>query len=101
VERTRILIHIIDMAACDGRDPVRDYRAINSELRAYSAVLCKKPQVIVANKMDLEGAQENLEVFKRAVKRKVYPICALRSEGVEGLIEDIAKRLQKSSRQDR
>ncbi|TAM37519.1 Obg family GTPase CgtA, partial [bacterium] len=55
IERTRILIHIIDMAGFEGRDPLEDYKKINLELKAYSPEIYKKPQIVAANKMDLEG----------------------------------------------
>lgn len=93
VERTKILIHLIDMSGFEGRDPIEDYKVINSELKNYSKDVLKKHQIIAANKMDIEGAQENLERFKKAVKKKVYPISALNKQGLEDLIEAVAKRL--------
>lgn len=93
IERTRILIHLIDMASFEARDPVEDYKAINRELKNYSKEVYKKPQIIAANKMDLEGSSNNLERFKKAVKKKVYPISALKKEGLEELIEAAARRL--------
>ncbi len=74
VERTRILIHLIDMSGFEGRDPVEDYKTINNELRKYSKDVAKKFQIVAANKMDLEGAWENLERFKKVIKKKIYPI---------------------------
>jgi len=93
IERTKILVHLIDMSGIEGRDPLEDYKVINEELRDYSYEVAKKPQVIAANKMDLEGAEENLKRFKRAVKKKVYPVSALKKEGLEELVEAIAKKL--------
>jgi len=93
IERTRLLIHIVDMAAVDGRDPAQDYKIINQELKSYSHEVALKPQIIVANKMDLEGAKENLERFKKAIRKKVYPISALNKEGLEELIGAIAKKI--------
>lgn len=93
VERTKVLVHLIDMSGFEGRDPIQDYKIINSELKKYSPSVLKKPQIITANKMDLEGAQENLERFKKAVKKKVFPISALQKEGLEELIEAVAKRV--------
>lgn len=93
IERTKILLHLIDMSGSEARDPVEDYRAINKELKNYSKEVGKKSQVIAANKMDLEGASENLERFKKLIKKKIYPISALRKEGLEELIEAIRKRL--------
>jgi len=93
IERTKILLHLIDMSGSEARDPVEDYRTINKELKNYSKEVCKKSQIIAANKMDLEGASENLERFKKLIKKKVYPISALKKEGLEELIETIRKRL--------
>jgi len=93
VERTKILLHLIDMAGFEGRDPIEDYRKINKELREYNKEVAKKQQFIVANKMDLEGAEENLARFKRVIKKKVYPISALEKQGLEELIEGISKKI--------
>jgi GTP-binding protein len=93
VERTKILLHLIDMSASEGRDPVEDYRTINKELKIYSQEVYKKSQILVANKMDLEGTGKNLERFRKVINRKVYPISALKKEGLEELVEAISKRL--------
>jgi GTP-binding protein len=93
VERTKLLIHLVDISGSEGRDPVEDYKIINKELRNYSKEICNKPQLIVANKMDLECAGANLERFKKAIKKKIYPISALKKEGLEELIEAFSKRL--------
>ncbi|MBU1870491.1 MAG: GTPase ObgE [Candidatus Omnitrophica bacterium] len=93
VERTKILLHLIDMAGFEGRDPIEDYRTINEELKSYSKEVYKKPQIIAANKMDLEGAKKNLTRFKKAIKKKVYPISALKKEGLEELIEAVNTKL--------
>lgn len=93
VERTRLLVHLIDMAATEARDPLQDYRIINGELKKYSPVLAKKKQLIVANKMDLPDAKINLERFRNKVKKKVYPISALNKTGLEELVEGIRKLL--------
>ncbi|MDD5692556.1 MAG: GTPase ObgE [Candidatus Omnitrophica bacterium] len=93
IERTRILIHIIDMAGFEGRSPLEDYKKINLELKAYSPQIYKKTQIIAANKMDLEGAEENLKRFKQKHKKQVYPISALNRVGLEELIDAVAKKL--------
>lgn len=93
IERTKVLVHLVDMAACEGRDPVEDYRIINKEIKAYSPEVYKKPQILAANKMDLEGAQDNLKRFKKLIGKKIYPISALRRQGLEELIEAIKKKL--------
>ena len=93
IERTKVILHLIDMSGLQGRNPLQDYRTINQELKKYSKEVERKEQVIVANKMDLEPAQENLKKFKLAVKKKVYSISALKREGLEDLIESIGKKL--------
>jgi GTP-binding protein len=93
IERTKILVHLIDMAGFEGRDPIEDYKIIKKELMNYSSEVCKKTQILTANKMDLEGSRVNLERFKKAIKQKIYPISALKKQGLEELIEAIRKRL--------
>jgi len=93
VERTRILVHMVDMSGFEGRDPLEDYKTINQELKSYAALLSKKIQIIAANKMDLEGAEENLRRFKKTVKKKIYPISALNKEGLEELLDAVAEKL--------
>lgn len=93
VERTKILIHLIDMSGFEGRDPLEDYKIINKEIKNYSPLVAKKQQIIVANKMDLAGAKENLKEFKKKVKAKIYPISALKKEGLKELVDAIAKKI--------
>ena len=93
VERTKILVHIIDMSGFEGRDPIEDYRTINRELDSYSPDVAKKPQIVVANKMDLPGSKANLARFKKTFRKKVYPVSALEKQGLEELIDAIGKKL--------
>ncbi len=93
IERTKILIHLVDISGFEGRDPVEDYKNINKELKNYSKEVYEKPQIIAANKMDLEIAKANLVRFKKFVKKKVYPISALKKEGLEELIEAASRKL--------
>lgn len=93
IERTKILIHLVDISGYEGRDPFEDYRILNNELEKYGCGVAKKPQVLAANKIDLEGAKENLARFKKAVKKKIYSISALKKEGLEELVEAAAKEL--------
>lgn len=93
VERTKVLIHLIDMSGFEGRDPIEDYKKINKELKNYSREVYHKSQIIAANKMDLEGADSNLERFKIVVRKKAHPISALKKQGLEELIEAVAKKL--------
>ena len=93
VERTKILIHLLDMAGFEGRDPLEDYKKINLELKNYSQEVYKKPQIICANKMDLQGAEKNLKRFKRMIKKPVFSISALEKMGLKELIDAVAKKL--------
>ncbi|MFO7263023.1 MAG: GTPase ObgE [Bacillaceae bacterium G1] len=95
-ERTRCLIHVIDMAAIEGRDPVNDYHLINRELALYSPALARRPQVVAANKMDLPDAARNLERFRREVPDvPVFPISAATGEGVRALMLAVAEMLER------
>jgi len=93
VERTKILLHLLDMSGYEGRNPVDDYRVISKELKNYSPEVYAKPQVLIANKMDLEGAKQNLARFKKVIKEKIYPISALKKQGLEKLVDAIRERL--------
>ena len=78
IERTRVILHVIDMSGSEGRDPFTDYQVINNELSSYKYDLLKRPQIIIANKMDLPGAEDNLELFKMELKENylIIPISA-------------------------
>ena len=91
IERTRMLCHVVDISGCEGRDPIDDFKKINEELRGYSEVLADLPQIVVANKLDIFGAEENLKAFRKKYgkKYKIYPITALTGEGTKELIEGI------------
>jgi len=93
IERTKILIHVVDVSGFEGRDPVKDYRAINKELKNYSKDVAKKIQIIALNKIDLPGAKENVKRFKKLVKKESYPISALKKEGLEELMDAVAEKI--------
>jgi len=93
VERTKILVHLIDISGFEGRDPLEDYKTINRELKNYNKDVAAKKQIIAANKIDLENAGVNLTRFRKAIRRKIYPISALKKEGLEDLIEAIGQEL--------
>jgi GTP-binding protein len=95
IERTRVLVHLIDMAAVDGRDPAADYRTLLSELSAYDPQVAAKPQILAANKMDLPQAQENLKRFRRKVKGRVLPLSAQTGEGLKELVSALADLLKR------
>ncbi len=97
VERTKVLIHLIDMAGSEGRNPIEDYQIINKELKDYGKEVSKKPQILAANKMDLESARKNLIKFRKKIKKKIYPISALEKQGLEELIATVRAKLQKNS----
>ncbi len=87
IERCRVLIHIIDMGGVDHRDPVEDYRIINTELGLYQFRLLERPQVVVANKMDLPEAKENLKRFKEAFPDlQVFETITLIREGLDDVL---------------
>ncbi|MGO1470578.1 MAG: GTPase ObgE [Tissierella sp.] len=86
VERTRVLVHILDVSGMEGRDPVEDFYTIMEELVEYNPKLKDKPQIIVGNKMDIPGAEEGLQKLKEEFKdQKIYSISAATSQGVKEL----------------
>lgn len=94
IERTRVLAHVIDMSAWEGRDPYSDYTIINKELESFNKKMMLKPQVIVANKMDVPGAKENLEEFKKKVKDvEIFEVSAMNNEGMDNLLIHLADML--------
>lgn len=97
VERTRLLVHVIDMAGTDGRDPFLDFKNINEELAQYDSKLKDKKQIIVANKMDMPESEENLRLFKEQLDcdDEVFPISSLTKEGLTVLLYKIADELEK------
>jgi len=95
VERTRLLIHVIDMGGLEGRDPVESYRLLNEELAAYSPVLATRPQLIAANKMDIPEAKANLARFRETVREPIYPMSCATREGVGELVEAAWQQVQK------
>ncbi|MFX3624552.1 MAG: GTPase ObgE [Ectobacillus sp.] len=92
IERTRVIVHVIDMSGMEGRDPYEDYVTINNELKEYNLRLTERPQIIVANKMDIPGAEENLQIFKEKVQEEVqiFPISAITRQGLRDLLFAIA-----------
>ena len=94
IERTRVLAHVIDMSAWEGRDPYSDYTIINKELESFNKKMMLKPQVIVANKMDVPGAKQNLEEFKKKVKDvEIFEVSAMNNEGMDNLLIHLADML--------
>ncbi|KOP83590.1 GTPase ObgE [Cytobacillus solani] len=98
IERTRVIVHVIDMAAMEGRDPYEDYLTINKELKEYNLRLTERPQVIVANKMEMPGAEENLEKFKEQLvdDHPIFPISAVTRQGLRDLLFAIANKIEET-----
>ena len=108
IERTRLLLHVIDMSGSEGRDPFADFLTINNELGQYKYKLLERPQIIVANKMDLPGAKEQLELFKEQLYEKkteeemesllVIPISSATRMGIDELLYKAADLLDKTDK---
>lgn len=97
IERTKILVHLLDMAATEGRNPVDDFLSVNKELDLYSKELSQKPQIIAANKMDMPEAKKNLVYFRKRIKKRIYPISALTGEGIDTLLKVIQQKICKEN----
>lgn len=90
IERTRMLVHVVDISGMEGRDPYEDFKKINAELKQYSPKLAALPQLVALNKCDVFGAEENVKAFKKKCRKyKVFPITAVTGEGTKELIEAI------------
>ena len=89
IERTRMLVHVVDISGVEGRDPWEDFKKINAELKEYSEKLASLPQLVALNKCDIYGAEENLKAFKKKCrgKYKLFPITAVTGEGTRELME--------------
>lgn len=105
IERTRVILHVIDMSASEGRDPYEDYLSINNELETYNLRLMDRTQIIVANKMDMPDSAENLEEFKRKLAANydefddmpmIFPISSLAHQGLENLLDATAELLDQT-----
>ena len=104
IERTKVLLHVIDMAAMEGRDPFEDYQTIQEELGSYHLRLLERPMIIVANKMDQPQAEENLVEFKEKLSNlfdeeqmpEIFPISAYRREGLDALLARTATLLDET-----
>lgn len=89
--RTKVIAHVLDMGASEGRNPIEDYEKITSELEKYDQKLIEKPHIIIANKMDIVGANENLVKFKERFKdEKIFEISAINNQGLDELIVELA-----------
>ena len=93
IERTRVIAHIIDMSAFEGRDLYEDYLTINKELEDFNKKIIDKPQIIIANKMDMPTSKENLKKFKEKVNVEVFEMSAMNGEGIDKIINKLADML--------
>ncbi len=98
IERTKVLLHLVDGASVEGRDPVEDIKTINEELSAYNMDLMSKPQIIVANKMDAVSSEEKEAILAKLRKafpdNKIFVISAVSGEGIDPLIREVAAELE-------
>ena len=89
VERTKVLIHMLDMNPENGRDPVEDYHALNLELASFSPLLSEKPQVVAAGKMDLTGSEDKLARVRAELAVDIFPVSAMNGTGIKDLLNHV------------
>jgi GTP-binding protein len=97
IERTRILVHVVDAAGTEGRDPFEDVRKINEELRLYQPELAQRPQILALNKIDIPEAQDRLPKLRRRLgvsRDMIFPISAATGEGIPALLQRVAEMLR-------
>ncbi|MCS5431468.1 Obg family GTPase CgtA, partial [Staphylococcus aureus] len=97
VERTKVIVHMIDMSGSEGRDPYEDYQIINEELKAYEHRLEYRPQIVVANKMDIPDAEDNLTIFKEQLNDtsvRIIPLSTVMHDNIDELLYAIADTLE-------
>lgn len=96
IERTRMLVHIVDVSGVEGRNPIEDFKKINDELKGYSEKLSQLKQIVALNKTDIYGAEENVAAFKKKYGKKYQIICmsALNNEGVMQLLDTVTQTLK-------
>lgn len=99
IERTRLIVHVLDMAATEGRDPFQDFQSINTELKQYDFRLEERPQIVAANKMDIPKAEEQLAIFKEHMQENgfaevtIIPVSAATRQGLQALVYAISDTL--------
>ena len=98
IERTRLLIHVVDISGLEGRDPIEDFKKINEELKKYNVKLWDRSQIVVANKCDMLYDESVYENFKKAVQEmgynKVFKMSAATSQGIEAVMQEASKLLK-------
>ncbi|MFB4161826.1 GTPase ObgE [Geomicrobium sp. JSM 1781026] len=102
IERTKVLVHLIDVSGLSGRDPYEDYLTINQELKEYNEQLMNRPQIVVANKIDMPDSEDTLRTFKEQLDDdvQVYEISTLQRKGVDLLVNHIADELEQAPEVD-
>ncbi len=103
IERTRLLLHVIDVSGTEGRDPVEDFKTINNELKKYSEKLASRKQIIVANKADVmqdEMLYENLNKMAQKLNMRIYKVSAATGQGLKELFKDVAEELKTLPKED-
>ena len=103
IERTRLLLHVIDVSGTEGRDPVKDFEIINEELKKYSEKLSKRKQIIVANKIDSmqdKSLYENLQKLAKQKNMEIYPISSATGEGIKELMKRVSEVLKQLPKED-
>ena len=96
VERTKVIIHVLDISGLEGRDPIEDYQKINQELMLYNERLARRPQIVAANKMDLPEARENFTKIAEYIKKEgheIFPVSAATGEGLPELVQRASQLL--------
>lgn len=99
IERTRVIAHVVDISGIEGRDPYEDYLTINKELENFNKTIMDKPQIIIANKMDMPSSKKNLEEFSKKVNVPIYPISAIDGKGLDKVVDVLADYLDKIKKQ--
>jgi len=95
IERTRLIVHVLDAAGIEGRNPVDDYKSIRNELGLYSSELTKRPEIIAANKSDLPDSQAGMELLGEFLDgKKIFPISAATGAGIKELMREVAAQLK-------
>lgn len=103
IERTRLLLHVIDVSGLEGRNPVEDFYTINKELESYSKKLSKRKQIIVANKVDVmqdDSLYKNLEELANKEEMEIYKISAATGEGIDALMNRVTEILKELPKED-
>lgn len=99
IERTSVLVHVVDILPQDGSDPIDNFHLLENELKLYNEDVYQKPRILVANKMDLSGAAENLEKFTDKVPGKVFPVSGVSGEGLKEVISAIHRKIKDVKRE--